>query len=286
MTKLTAFGKSSTASNLLGADISIELSPEIVDDFDPDPEILPQGSKIFLTHIAGKDIQTQIYAANRLLSLGYVPVVHIGARNFETEDEYVRLVQAHSRNGVTHGLFLGGNPRKHNGPLREALHLLSHGVLRDANFTHAFLGGYPEGHPDIGFNALEDARKRKLEACRTRGMAPEIISQFAFDGDAMARWASRIAAEEPHLPIRLGLAGVTSLPKLIRFAAICGIGPSMAVLKKNTGGIMKIMSDRDPGDIIERIEAGYLGGNPLNLHFFPFGGWKKTLTWIAGRLDR
>ena len=281
MTDLTLPGNASTPPNLLDADISIELPPEIVDEFDPNPEILPRGSKVFLTHTAGKYIQTQIYAAKQLLSIGYVPVVHMGARNFETEEEYVRLVQAHSRNGVTHGLFLGGNPRKHNGSLHEALDLLNHGVVRDANFLHAFIGGYPEGHPDIVLSVLENARQRKLEACRAHGMTPEIISQFAFDGNAIAAWANRIATEEPSLPIRLGLAGVTSLPTLIRFAAICGIGPSMAVLKKNAGGLMKIMSDRDPGDIIEGIEAGYFGASTLNLHFFPFGGWKKTLTWIA-----
>lgn len=281
MTDLTLAGSASTTPRLLDADISIELSPEIVDEFDPDPEILPKGSKVFLTHIAGKDIRTQIHAAKRLLSIGYVPVVHMGARNFETEDEYVRLVQTHSTNGVTHGLFLGGNPRKHSGPLHEALDLLKHGVLHDANFLHVFIGGYPEGHPDISLNALRSARQRKLEVCHANGMSPEIISQFAFDGEAMAAWANEIAAEEPGLPIRLGLAGVTSLPKLIRFAIKCGVGPSIAVLKKNAGGFMKIMSDRDPGDIIEGIEASYSGASKLNLHFFPFGGWQKTLTWIA-----
>ncbi|WP_170167163.1 methylenetetrahydrofolate reductase [Paracoccus methylarcula] len=283
MTNLTPPGNASTRPGLLHADISMELPPEMVDGFDPDPGILPRGTKIFLTHIAGKDVRAQIHAAKRLLSVGYVPVVHMGAHNFETEEEYVRLVQAHSRNGVTHGLFLGGNPRKHDGPFHEALDLLNHDVLRDANFTHALIGGYPEGHPDIGLDALENARRRKLEACHARAMSPEIISQFAFDGDAMAAWANRIAAEEPGLPIRLGLAGVTSLPNLIRFAVLCGVGPSTAVLKKNAGGFMKIMADHDPGGIIEGIETGYFGTNPLNLHFFPFGGWKKTLAWIGDR---
>nr|CAH18513.1 methylene tetrahydrofolate reductase MetF [Rhodobacteraceae bacterium 179] len=281
MTDLNVIESASKAPDLLATDFSIELSPEMVQKFDPDPTSLPPGSKVFLTHITGKNPQTQIDAAKQLLSMGYVPVVHMGARNFESDEEFVRLVQAHSDNGVTHGLFLGGNPLKHNGPLHEAMDLLTHDVLPDTCMTHAFIGGYPEGHPDIDTAQLENARKQKLEACNAIGLKPEIISQFAFDGDTMAAWATKMSQEEPDVPIRLGLAGVTSLHKLIKFAVMCGVGPSIAVLKKNAGGLMKVMSDRDPGDIVEKIEHRYFGENSLNVHFFPFGGWKKTLDWVS-----
>lgn len=281
MTDQNVIESASTMPDLLGSDFSIELSPEMVQKFAPDPKSLPLGSKVFLTHITGKNPQTQIDAANRLLSMGYVPVVHLGARNFESEEDFVRLVKAHSENGVTHGLFLGGNPIKHRGPLHEALNLLTHDVLPDTGITHAFIGDYPEGHPDIGTPLLTKARNQKLEACYGIGLKPEIVTQFAFNGEVMATWANKISQENPGVPIRLGLAGVTSLPKLIKFAVMCGVGPSIAVLKKNAGGLMKVMNDRDPGDVVEEIEHRYFGDAPVNVHFFPFGGWKKTLDWIS-----
>ncbi|MCL6285968.1 methylenetetrahydrofolate reductase [Ruegeria sp. 2012CJ41-6] len=283
MTNVTAIESTPNALGLICGDISIELSPEMVEKFEPDPESFPLGSKVFLTHITGKDTRIQVATAKRLKTMGYVPVVHMGARNFETDDGYVKLVEAHSKNGITHGLFLGGNPLKHKGPFHEALDLLNHSVLRNSSFSYAFIGGYPEGHPDINAEALDDSRKQKIERCRATELKPEIISQFAFDGQAMANWANRLSAENPDVPIRLGLAGVTSLPKLIKFAFMCGVGPSIAVLKKNSGGLMKVMSDRDPGDVIEQIEKKYHGESQLNLHFFPFGGWKKTLDWASNQ---
>ncbi len=274
---------SMTAPGLLEGDVSIELLPEMVAKFDPGAESFPKGSKVFLTHLLGKDPQVQVDAARRLLSHGYVPVVHLGARNFKSEKDYVELLKAHSQNGVSHGLFLGGNPLRSGGPFFEALDLLEHSVLADTTFSHAFIGGYPEGHPDIETSVLESAIRLKLDTCRARGLSPELVSQFAFDGKLMATWASKFAAEEPEVPIRLGFAGVTSLPKLIKFAVMCGVGPSVAALKKNAGGFLKVMNDRDPGDVIDQVDNSYFGPSQLNAHFFPFGGWQKTIKWLANR---
>lgn len=268
-------------TSLLCGDFSIELAPEMVTKFQPDENVLPQGSKVFLPHINGKDPRLQIDGARDLLSMGYTPIVHMGARNFDKLGDYVKLLHAHSENGVTHGLFLGGDRLKHTGPYFQALDLLRHEALADTGFTHAFISGYPEGHPDIDFATLERARAEKLEMCEARGLTPEIVTQFAFDGEKMTDWANNIALDAGGVPVRLGLAGVTSLPKLIKFAVMCGVGPSIAVLKKNASGLMNVMSERDPGEIIQKVEAGYRGATPLNLHFFPFGGWQKTLDWIS-----
>ena len=265
---------------LLNGDISVELSPEMVGTFEPDVSALPQGSMVFLTHLKGKDPAVQVGAAKRLISMGYKPVVHMGARNFGTDGEFASLVQAHSKNGVTHALFVGGNPMMHTGPLHQALDLLRHRVVRDSAFSSIFFGGYPEGHPDIDRAVMEDALRRKLEVCAALGRSPQVLSQFAFDSKQVVTWANLVASAHPGVPIRLGLAGVTSLPKLIKFAVICGIGPSISVLKKNSRGLMNMMGDRDPGSLISEIEMSYNGKSALSLHFFPFGGWRKTLDWI------
>ncbi|MCC0048824.1 MAG: methylenetetrahydrofolate reductase [Rhodobiaceae bacterium] len=280
MDQLATPGTQTKTKPLLHGDISIELAPEMVSKFAPDPVVLPSESKVFLTHLTGKPLQSQIDAARRLIDMGYTPVVHIGARNFTAESEYVDLIEAHARNGVTHGLFLGGNPLTHNSPFNQALDLLDHHVLRGSGFTHAFISGYPEGHPGIGEDTLIDVRKRKIGVCQDLGMKPEIITQFAFDGARMATWANAVSQMHPGTALRLGLAGVTSFTKLIKFAVICGVGPSIAVLKKNAGSIMNVLSESDPGDVITRLKRDYSGNNPLNVHFFPFGGWEKTLDWV------
>ncbi|OCP14937.1 methylenetetrahydrofolate reductase [Ensifer sp. LC163] len=264
------------------ATTSIELAPEQVRSFAPQADMLPLGSRVFLTHLAGKPEALQVEAAARITEMGYVAVPHLAARNFKTERDFVALVHAHSRNGIDEVLFLGGNPALFPGPLGESAELLAHPVLADSAIRTAFVAGYPEGHPNIPADRLKDALKRKLEICARRSLEPRIVSQFAFDGGMIGAWAKQLHRNYPEVPVHVGLAGVTSLTKLIRFAAMCGVGPSIAALRRSASGLLNIIADRNPGDVLEAIASTYPTPlTPLHLHFFPFGGWEKTLTWLG-----
>lgn len=165
--------------------------------------------------------------------------------------------------------------------------LLAHPAVAQSSIRSAFVGGYPEGHSGIGTAALADALARKLDLCAELGLKAGIVSQFAFDGVVMANWAERLQTEYPGLAVRIGLAGVTSLPQLIKYAAMCGVGPSLAALKRSGTGLLAVLSDRDPSDLIETIEANYPEpGGALDIHFFPFGGWQKTFAWLAAYRER
>jgi len=266
---------------LLKGEISIEIAPEQVGGFAPDPHVFPKGSRVFLTHIKGKRPALQVDAVRRLLGMGYVPVPHLGARNFESDTEFTTQIAALSMVGVSEALFVGGNPLVASGPLSSASQLLAHSAISDSTIRTAFIGGYPEGHPTIPSELLQRAMQMKLDLCHRRRLAPGIVSQFAFDGAVIADWARHLHHEHPGTPVRIGLAGVTSLSKLIRFAALCGVGPSLAAMRRSAGALLNVLADRDPGAVIASIQAQY--PHPiaqLDLHFFPFGGWKKTLDWI------
>lgn len=261
---------------------SIELAPEQVRNFAPQADTLPLGSRVFLTHLAGKPEALQVEAAARIMEMGYVAVPHLAARNFKTERDYVSFVQAHSRNGIDEALFLGGNPALFPGPLGESAELLAHPVLSDSSIRTAFVAGYPEGHPNIPEVRLKDALTCKLEICAHRSLEPRIVSQFAFDGGMIGAWARQLHHDFPEVPVHVGLAGVTSLTKLIRFAAMCGVGPSIAALRRSASGLLNIVADRNPGDVLDAVASAYPDPlTPLHLHFFPFGGWEKTLTWLS-----
>jgi methylenetetrahydrofolate reductase (NADPH) len=278
----TQRGSRQAPFRLIGGEVSIEVSPDQARKFRPDPNVFPRGSRVFLPHLKGKDTGEQVDAAKMLIEMGYVPVPHFGARNFESIQGYVNLVEAHTRNGVKEGLFLGGNPLTASGPLSDAAQLLAHPVLSNSSIKTAHLGGYPEGHPAISEEALWEAMKLKLALCAEKALATGIVSQFAFDGEVISKWARRVQSDYPGLPIRIGVAGVTSLPKLIKFAIMCGIGPSLAALRRSSVGLINILSDKDPADLIQGIETAYPSpAGQLEVHFFPFGGWQKTLDWVA-----
>ncbi|CAN7695996.1 methylenetetrahydrofolate reductase [Rhizobium sp. LjRoot254] len=264
------------------AETSIELAPEQVRNFAPRAVHLPLGSRVFLTHLTGKPEAMQVEAALRVKEMGYIAVPHFGARNFKTEKDYVDLVAAHSRNGITEALFLGGNPPLFAGPMGEAAQLLAHPVLKDSTFRTAFVSGYPEGHPDIDEASLKDALCRKIDICKEASRDVRVASQFAFDGNMIAAWAQSLHDAYPGLPVHVGLAGVTSLTKLIKFSMMCGVGPSIAALRRSASGLFNIIADRNPAEVLDAMWASYPAPvAPLHLHFFPFGGWEKTLSWFA-----
>lgn len=269
---------------LMARDVSIELVPAEAAGFAPDEAVFPRGSRVFLTHIPGKPLEAQTQAARSLAGRGYRPVPHLGARNFASSGEYAAHLEALAAAGVEEALFVGGNPNRPRGPLKEAADLLSHPVLECTGIRTACLAAYPEDHPSLARAVMEDALDRKLELCRARGLAPVCVSQFAFDGGVIAGWAARFLRSRPQVPLLIGLAGVTSLPKLIGYARRCGVGSSIAALRSGPGRFMDLVAERDPGDIVDALEKGALAREPaVRLHFFAFGGWRKTLDWIAAR---
>jgi methylenetetrahydrofolate reductase (NADPH) len=283
--RVNAAAKSVRVTRLIDGDISIEISPEEVQTFAPDQNIIPRGSRVFVPHIKGKPLSLQVEAAKTLKQMGYVPVPHFGARNYDSDKEYIDHLQAHARNGIQHALFVGGNPLVSAGALLRAEQLLGHPALGDTPIRVAFIAAYPEGHPGISDGALRRAFEQKRLLCRERGLAVRAISQFAFDGRAIGSWVKSVHSEFPDLSVHVGIAGVTSLPKLIKFAAKCGVGASLALLRQPAGKLLSVLTDHDPAGVVRGIEESYpVPVGPLSLHFFPFGGWKKTLDWV--RLTR
>lgn len=280
---LAAGGRGDAAEGgLLARPVSLELAPGEVVDFRPDPAVFPAGSKVFLSHIAGRPLPAQAEAARRLKEAGFCPVPHLGARNYGSDAEFADHVRRLSAAGVEEALFVGGNPATPHGPLTEAGELLAHPVLADSTLRVAHLAVHPEGHPTIARSAIAAAFQRKLEICSGNGLRPAAVSQFGFDGRGLGRFARTFLADHPEMELRIGLAGVTSLAKLVGFAVRCGVGPSLSVLKKSPGALLAVASDRDPADVVAGIDAAGLPPEAdLHAHFFVFGGWEKTLGWLA-----
>lgn len=274
------------ALGLLARPVSLELAPGEAADFAPDERVFPLGSRVFLSHIAGKPLTAQVEAARTLVERGFRPVPHLGARNYASDAEFATHVARLSAAGVEDALFVGGNPATAHGPLTEAAELLEHPVLAETAIRTAYLAVHPEGHPTVARGRIDAAFARKLKLCAARGIRPAAVSQFGFDGEGLGRFAGQFAAAHPDMELRLGLAGVTSLAKLVGFAVRCGVGPSLSILRKSPEAIFSVASDRDPADVVAGIDAaGLPDAADVHAHFFVFGGWKKTLEWVAAERD-
>ena len=70
-----------------------------------------------------------------------------------------------------------------------------------------------------------EALARKNELAGTLPFEFRIVTQFALAGDAYVEWERGIRAAGNRLPVIAGIPGVTSPPRLLKFALACGIGP-------------------------------------------------------------
>ena len=57
-------------------------------------------------------------------------------------------------------------------------------------------------------------------------------------------WERGLREAGNRLPVVAGIPGVTSPPALLKFALACGIGPSVEVLRKQSGGLLKLATTR------------------------------------------
>jgi methylenetetrahydrofolate reductase (NADPH) len=84
-------------------------------------------------------------------------------------------------------------------------------------------------------------------------------------------------------PIRLGMAGPTSLSVLLRYAQRCGVRASARGLARQGGLIKHLIGTSAPDGLIrplaEACAAGKLG--QVAPHFYSFGGAAATARWTA-----
>jgi methylenetetrahydrofolate reductase (NADPH) len=84
--------------------------------------------------------------------------------------------------------------------------------------------------------------------------------------------------------VHVGLPGLTSPTRLLRFGLRCGVGASLKVLRQQAGGVLKLATTpvHHPDATLVGIAAA-VAADPASLlrgiHFFPFGALAPTAAW-------
>jgi methylenetetrahydrofolate reductase (NADPH) len=170
------------------------------------------------------------------------------------------------------------------GDYHETVQILDSGCLEAAGIGRVGVAGHPEGHPDVGDDLLTWALAAKNRIARERGLDMHLVTQFGFAAEPVIAWERRLRAMGNTLPIHVGLPGVTSPAKLLKFGLSCGVGPSLKVLRNQTGGVFKLATTaayRPEQTLLDLAAA--IAADPRSLlacvHFFPFGALAATAEW-------
>jgi len=260
------------------AGASLELSSRDPAEIDACTDLLEKGTAVYISMPPGQTYHGTVALAARLRHAGFRPVPHVAARRIasrEALDEY--LASAVGEAGVDSALVVAGDSERASGPFESSLALLETGLFQRHGVTHIGIGGYPEGHPRIATSALEAALASKKTLARQAGLELYAVTQFCFEAEPVLAWVAKV--EGQGIPVRVGLSGPASLPRLLRFAALCGIGNSVRALKARPQAITRLLVEAGP-DVVVR-ELSRHGGAPIaGVHFFCFGGLVRTARWL------
>jgi methylenetetrahydrofolate reductase (NADPH) len=263
---------------------SIEATRPTAAEIDVLAAIIPSGTRVYVSAVPARPPQEVLDSAIRLRAAGFSPVPHVAARTFATTaalDEF--LAQLTSKADVERLLIIAGDRDRPAGDLRSSLEVIDGGLLQRRGIREIGIAGYPEGHPRISQHDLDRALMDKIAAAEATGIRVHIVTQFCFDAAAILQWIRRLRDFGLEHPVRVGLAGPTSLPALLRYARRCGVRASIEGLARQSGLARQLFAMTAPDTLVQAL-AQARSDRRLGMvkpHFFAFGGVAATARWAS-----
>lgn len=268
---------------------SIEVMPRTAEKIESFRELLPQGTRVYIAYIEGTSIEDMVATAARLSAEGFNPMPHFPARIIENKamlEDWLTRYQGEAN--VKQALLLAGNNAKPQGGFESSMDLMETGLFDKFGFERLHVAGHPEGNRDIDKDGttkgVDEALLWKQSFSERTDADMAIATQFVFDAKPVIEWADRLADMGVTIPIHVGIAGPAKLQTLIKFAMVCGVGPSLKVLQKRAKDFTKLLLPFEPTEILAELDT-HMSTHPdgliQDLHFFPLGGIKTNANWIG-----
>jgi methylenetetrahydrofolate reductase (NADPH) len=246
-------------------------------------DLLPVGTPVYFSAVPTIEPPELIAAAALLRKSGLEPVVHIAARRIRAAADLQDLLKSLRGEADLRRLLVIGGDVDAAGPFPDALAVIQKGRLREAGIAEIGIGAYPEGHARIPAGRLEAALDEKIAAATAHGVGVHIVSQFSVSPERILAWLKQLRACGITRPVKVGMAGPTSMPALLRYARRCGVNASLRGLM--SGAAAGLIGNIGPDRIVETLSlAGDLGDTAP--HYFSFGGAVETARYACSTSRR
>ena len=242
--------------------------------------LVPRGTEVYLSMVPGQDLAHHAEVAAWVRQSGLEPVPHLPARRIESEAALTDfLARARATAEVRRALVVAGDVEP-KGPFTDALALIRSGLLQQFGIEEIGIAGYPEGHPKIGSDKIASALRDKIAEAEKSGIKLHIASQFSFAPDRIVAWIRQLRAQGIMLPVKVGMAGPTSITALLRYAKRCGVAASLTGLM--SGAALSLLGNLGPDKIIDALDAAE-GLGDIQAHYFSFGGVVDTARYAQAK---
>lgn len=261
---------------------SLEMTAKEIEGLREAAPLIRKDTQIAVTFLPGEEISQRVEAAVAVRELGFEPIVHLSARRIESEEVLENYLKDISEKaGVKRVFIIAGDPPEAEGPYENSLQIIETGLLEKYGIEIVGVGGHPEGHPNNSKAELWDWMEKKIAAVRAHGMVPLVVTQFAFDDDAIVEWVAEMRERGIDVPVRLGVPGPAGIKRLLGFAKRCGVGASASVMKKYGVSLTNLIGNAGPDKLVNNIEKKLTDRHGrVRLHFYPFGALTPSAEWI------
>ncbi len=245
-------------------------------------ESAPAGTRIYVSAIPTRSLDQQRAVAKLIRAAGCEPVPHVAVRDFDGPADLDRaLARLVDEADVHCVLVIGGDRAQPAGSLHAAIEAIESGVLHSRGITEIGIAGYPEGHPRLAPIDVDRALAAKLEAAQQTGLATHVVTQFAFAAEPIIAWLRRLRDMGLDQPVRIGLAGPTTLATMMRYARVCGVKASAQGLARNAGLVKNLFGLTTPDDVVRPLALACAGGRlgEVMPHIYSFGGLAAAMRW-------
>lgn len=284
----TTPGPDRAATPHLAEDFSLEMTGKDLRALAEARDAIPPHTKINVTFLSNEDLELRVAAAGAVAGMGFMPVPHISARRIGSPGTLEEFLARLQDVGATESLFLvGGDAVEPEGPYPDSLSVIRTGILPRYGVREVGLAGYPEGHPGIATDVLDRHLEDKLAALVEQGLDATILTQFAFDAEAVHAWIQRVRGRGIETPIRIGTPGPAGIKRLIGFARRFGVGANTMIVKKYGFSLTNLMGTAGPDRFVNdlsRLLAADPSAGDVKLHFYAFGGLLATSEWARDYL--
>ena len=263
---------------------SVEISPRELHRATEVAALLPAGSCVYIPSLPGLPLARTLEAIAAIRAAGLDPVPHVSARRILNREEFRDFLRrAAAEHGVHRVLLIGGDEPRAKGPFADSLQILEERLLADCGVREIGVAGYPEGHPRIPVNAIENALARKLELAAAQSIGVYVLTQFCFAPARVVEYCAMLARRWPSLPVYVGIAGPTDAAALARYAQRCGVSRSLRALRTLGTSIAQLVTNTDPRDhviAVARYTRSREPSNVVGVHLYSFGGALRTAAWM------
>ncbi len=262
---------------------SIETTPNVYSKYGGFTDFLSKDHDVYITYLPDEKSNNVINTAKKLKQEGYEVIPHLPARTIIDKDALEKYIgELANESGCSKILIIGGGGNQ-AGNISSTMDVLKSELLSKFNYKYVGVAGHPEGSPDISSQDLDLAIKEKNNFSKNVDFKMYIATQFFFEARSLIEWEKHLSSLGNNLPIHAGIPGPASIKTLINYARSCGIGNSLRFISKQAFNLTKLATLSTPDKLIYDL-ANYIhtaeDTNLENIHFYAFGGMKKTANWL------